>query len=132
LTIERRGVKRNGSATGRVCENRHCRIYRQDCPAPFAGAILFDGDGGLMVKVDGAMFGGGAGFVAAGAATAFDGWVAVNVLKKGFAAVGDAATNDAKGAAFADGGSRFPVRRDGFESDPSKLGGEEFAGCRCQ
>ncbi len=65
------------------------------------------------------MFVAGFGFGSAGAAAAFGGFVAVDLLEEGLAAVGDAAADDAEMAAFAGFGAALPI--DGGFEQPDGL-----------
>lgn len=73
------------------------------------------------------MFPGAFGFVVARAPAAFRGEVAVYLGEQGVSAIGDAAFDDAEGAAFAGGGSGFPMLINGECADLSKPGGGEIA-----
>jgi hypothetical protein len=81
----------------------------------------------LVAGVDGAVFAGALGFVVAGAATAFGGGVAGDLIEQGFAAIGDAALDDFEGAAFADSGAGLPIGMNAECADLAESGGGEFS-----
>ena len=94
---------------------------------PLATARTVEMLRGLVAMGDGAMLGGVLGFVVAGAAAAVDGGVAVDLGKEGVPAIGDAAADDAEGAAFADGGTGLPTGVNAERADLAKSGRGEFA-----
>ena len=94
--------------------------------APFAGTAVVVLLGELVAGVDGAMFVGVFGFIAAGAAAAVGGGVAVDLLEEGVAAIGDIAADDSEGASFADGGAGVPLGMDAEGADLAEAGGGEF------
>ena len=109
--------------------------------APFTIAVAGMAFGGLMMSINRAMLMRAFGFVAGGAAAAFGGGVAVDLLQKGVPAIRHAALNHAQRTAFADGGAGFPVgvRFDGADV-PEPRGGKftdrfqdeaSHAGSRC-
>jgi len=80
-----------------------------------------------MAVVNRAMLAGTFCLIAAGAAAAVHGGVAVDLLEQWVAAIGNAATDDAKRAAFADGGADLPIGMDRQGADAAEAGGGEFA-----
>jgi hypothetical protein len=83
--------------------------------------------GGTVMEIDRTMLRRAFGFVAARAAAAVGGGVAVDLLEQGVAAVGDAALHDTEGAAFADFGAGLPLGVDAEGADLAEAGGGEFA-----
>jgi hypothetical protein len=87
------------------------------------------------------MLTGAFGLIAAGAAAAVDGGVAIYLLEEGISAVGDAALDDAEGASLADGGAGLPTGMNLESADAAEAGGGELtdgfqeeagdAGCGC-
>jgi hypothetical protein len=67
---------------------------------------------GLMMGINRAMLARAFRLIAAGAPAPIHGGIAVDLLKQGISAIRNATTDDAKGAAFTDGGASFPIGMD--------------------